>query len=564
MEIEDTSIIERRQTTEPLLVPSIRLNVTPKVQIDNMTKLQVLGYSVGHLQNDLCGACWFTFLLFYLKSVVFKGMEESGAYAGFILLLGQIVDGLCTPLVGYFSDKTNTRIGKRTPWYIGGFILTTLSWVFIFTKNPFNDWFGVNSVALEVFYYLFFPTIFNVGWAAVQVSHMSLVPSLTLSRKTRDKLNNTRNTFTYVANLYVLALALVLFMVLKSDYLQFRVLAIGSLAVGIIASVFFLLTVNEKKLTDNCRKVKRQFKRYTRAPVDTLTSLTGSQLDLLDKIAEPVSPGRSLSEVESPMSRSSIVSTTDFEKWGMSTDEDTGEVHLSNQPAEEEDEKKDDEIVGWSYWFKMSSFYVYGFVYMGCRLLGNLQSSLIIFYLQSVLEIAKGVDLDEVGLPTEFAIFPMIIYLSSIICSSFLKYVFERIGKKKTFTIGTFISLFSATVMMFLGPESKYFMYPVAVLLGIGQSIALNTGISYIGEVIGVKGSSGAFVFGAYSLLDKFSSGVAIYVVMNMRDVNAPDSSEYVRICTSLIPGASVLLAWILVMRGKAADYDAGDMVMGH
>lgn len=33
------------------------------------------------------------------------------------MLVGQIVDGFTTPLVGYFSDKYNSRIGKRKPWY---------------------------------------------------------------------------------------------------------------------------------------------------------------------------------------------------------------------------------------------------------------------------------------------------------------------------------------------------------------------------------------------------------------------------------------------------------------
>jgi len=33
-------------------------------------------------------------------------------------------------------------------------------------------------------------------------------------------------------------------------------------------------------------------------------------------------------------------------------------------------------------------------------------------------------------------------------------------------------------------------------------------------EVVGGKGASGAFVFGAYSLLDKFANGIALYAVM--------------------------------------------------
>lgn len=44
---------------------------------------------------------------------------------------------------------------------------------------------------------------------------MSLVPSLTISRKKRDKLNGLRNTFTYFANLTVLLLALLFFSIIE-------------------------------------------------------------------------------------------------------------------------------------------------------------------------------------------------------------------------------------------------------------------------------------------------------------------------------------------------------------
>jgi len=36
----------------------------------------------------------------------------------------------------------------------------------------------------------------------------------------------------------------------------------------------------------------------------------------------------------------------------------------------------------------------------------------------------------------------------------------------------------------------------------------------------------------------------------------------YVRVCSSVIPGLSVIMAWILIYVGKAADYDSGDVVM--
>jgi hypothetical protein len=53
----------------------------------------------------------------------------------------------------------------------------------------------------------------------------------------------------------------------------------------------------------------------------------------------------------------------------------------------------------------------------------------------------------------------------------------------------------------------------VAPIIGIAQAICLNTGITLISDVIGLRGSSGAFVFGCYSFLDKTSTGIILFVV---------------------------------------------------
>lgn len=136
----------------------------------------------------------------------------------------------------------------------------TICFFFIFQECLFCNWFNTENTILKVFYYCFFPAAFNLGWASVQVAHMSLVPSLTLSRKRRDLLNNLRNTFTYIANLFVLVFAFLVFLLLKynlsishlstfsSGFLQFQVLALGSLGLGCLTSFFFLLTVSERKL----------------------------------------------------------------------------------------------------------------------------------------------------------------------------------------------------------------------------------------------------------------------------------------------------------------------------
>lgn len=58
-------------------------------------------------------------------------------------------------------------------------------------------------------------------------------------------------------------------------------------------------------------------------------------------------------------------------------------------------------------------------------------------------------------------------------------------------------------------------MYILAVFIGCSQTMVLSTGINFISDVVGTKAKTGAFVFGCYSLLDKFSAGAVIYIVGN-------------------------------------------------
>ena len=79
-DIPDRRISETNE--EPLLPPSVRANLPGKIKLDTLTGLQIFGYSVGHFQNDLCAACWFNYLLYFMKNVVFSGDPDSGFYAG--------------------------------------------------------------------------------------------------------------------------------------------------------------------------------------------------------------------------------------------------------------------------------------------------------------------------------------------------------------------------------------------------------------------------------------------------------------------------------------------------
>ena len=165
-------------------------------------------------------------------------------------------------MVGLLSDRIKTRIGSRAPFYIMGSIVVLPCFFFLFL-SPFN---GIpfaegSPIPGDVLaYYIALASIFNVGWASTQIANMSVVNTLTFSTQKRDQLVASRNTFTFVANIFVLLSALLLFIVLDSKIQQFRILAIIIVVIGLAASVFYIVTIREPFLVKEAKKLQKEFK----------------------------------------------------------------------------------------------------------------------------------------------------------------------------------------------------------------------------------------------------------------------------------------------------------------
>ena len=177
---------------------------------------------------------------------------------------------MATPIVGLLSDKYNLSCGKRNTFYIVGTIIVIPSFLCIFTAPIW-----ANFVCRDV-WYVVWPMIFNVGWAAVQVSHMSVLNSLTYCQAKRDQMINSRNGFTYAANIAMLSFSLALFIFEKHSLMQFRVLSITCAVLGSIASLFYMFHINEKSLAAEAISKEQQFQSM---PSHDLSFERSKQLD---------------------------------------------------------------------------------------------------------------------------------------------------------------------------------------------------------------------------------------------------------------------------------------------
>ncbi|KAL2089365.1 hypothetical protein ACEWY4_014053 [Coilia grayii] len=223
---------------------------------DNPPSLHVcrrLSYAIGHFLNDLCASMWFTYLLVYYHSVL--GFQNT--YAGVLLLAGQIADGICTPLIGYESDNTAGcgTYGKRKTWHLVGTVSVLVSFAFIF-----NQCIGCNANTPQfasLVYFLPFIIIFQFGWAATQISHLSLIPELVSCEYAKVELTAYRYAFTVVANITVYGAAWLFFHLQAgheeitdtlgpADIPVFRNLSLLVLGIGAITSLLFHLGTREK------------------------------------------------------------------------------------------------------------------------------------------------------------------------------------------------------------------------------------------------------------------------------------------------------------------------------
>jgi len=205
------------------------------------------GYSVGHVLNDLCAATWFTYLLLFLEAAGLTKVQ-----AGLVMLCGQLSDGLMTPCVGILSDACSTRVqyrgfGRRKLWHLCGSFVVALCYSAVFAYLPYSVYkYGVSAMTI---YYATAASLFNFGWASVQVSHMALVPELHDNPAVRTQLNAGRYAFTILSNASVFILYIIIWPIYAKGQdpfvLTFKMITLVVVCIGVFATLMFHTLVVE-------------------------------------------------------------------------------------------------------------------------------------------------------------------------------------------------------------------------------------------------------------------------------------------------------------------------------
>jgi len=140
------------------------------------------------------------FLLIFYNQVLGMPASQVGAALGLAL----IVDALVDPLLGYLSDRTYTRWGRRLPWLYVAPLPLAVVWVFLW--NP------PGGVAPSFGELLATCVLLRLLLSACEVPEISLVPEITADYDERTTLFRYRFLMGWLGGLLMLVLAYSVFM----------------------------------------------------------------------------------------------------------------------------------------------------------------------------------------------------------------------------------------------------------------------------------------------------------------------------------------------------------------
>ena len=107
---------------------------------------------------------------------------------GYILFSVRIFDAVTDPIIGYLSDRTATRFGRRRPYIAIGAVFVALMMILLFNPPQVSPEF--ETIWFGVFIYALF-----LAWTIVTVPYESLGPEITFDYHERTTLFGIRDGF---------------------------------------------------------------------------------------------------------------------------------------------------------------------------------------------------------------------------------------------------------------------------------------------------------------------------------------------------------------------------------
>ena len=200
-------------------------------------------YGSGDLGFSLTNTILSVYFALFLTDVV--GVKPS--IAAIAIFVGSTWDYVNDPFIGYLSDRTRSRWGRRRPFLLFGALPFALAFMFLWWKPPFDG-----TVALAIYYSIAF-ALYDTAATFVYMPYFALTPELTDDYDERTGLTSTRMFFSILGSLIAFTLPLWVVDGFQPDHAN-RVLIMGAMFGLLSALPLFLVFLNTREHSEYMNK----------------------------------------------------------------------------------------------------------------------------------------------------------------------------------------------------------------------------------------------------------------------------------------------------------------------
>jgi GPH family glycoside/pentoside/hexuronide:cation symporter len=141
---------------------------------------------------DLGGNLFFTIMGFYILIFATDVALLGAALAGTALWVGKIWDACIDPAIGFLSDRTKSRMGRRRPWMLAGAIALFFLMILMYT-NP-----HITNQAWLFVWLIVVYCLLVTAYSIISIPYGSLTPDLTRDYHGQTVLNAFRMSFAVI------------------------------------------------------------------------------------------------------------------------------------------------------------------------------------------------------------------------------------------------------------------------------------------------------------------------------------------------------------------------------
>jgi len=203
-----------------------------------------LGTKMGYGVCDFGGNLFFTATAFVLMNFLTDTVGLAAAMAGVALMVGRIWDAFYDPVIGYISDRTVTKMGRRRPYMLGGVFPLFLAVILMWTNPVLIAGAGISQATIFI-YVLVVYIILCTAYSTVNIPYSSLSPELTADYNERTSLNGYRFAFAGIGTLLGAGAALPIVAMAPDKNMGFLLMGIIFGSVMLITALITIFTVKE-------------------------------------------------------------------------------------------------------------------------------------------------------------------------------------------------------------------------------------------------------------------------------------------------------------------------------